>query len=79
MPNLTIKDLPAQLHRQLKARAAQNRRSLNSEIIMCLQGALANPDNDREEAVQRIRRLREQLPIRFDEAEFNRYKRSGRT
>ncbi len=36
MPVLTIKGMPDALYRRLKARAAENRRSLNSEIIFCL-------------------------------------------
>lgn len=36
MPVLTIKGMPDDLYRRLKARAAANRRSLNSEIIFCL-------------------------------------------
>ncbi len=36
MPVLTIKGMPDSLYRGLKARAKNNRRSLNSEIICCL-------------------------------------------
>ena len=36
MPVLTIKGMPDSLYKKLKARAAANRRSLNSEIIVCL-------------------------------------------
>ncbi len=36
MPVLTIKGMPDALYRRLKARAAANRRSLNSEIIFSL-------------------------------------------
>ncbi|HAV61865.1 MAG TPA: hypothetical protein DCY13_05830, partial [Verrucomicrobiales bacterium] len=38
--NLTIKDVPAKLHRQLKARASQNNRSLNWEVIDILSDAV---------------------------------------
>ena len=33
MPAITLKALPGPLHRQLKARAARNKRSLNQEVI----------------------------------------------
>jgi plasmid stability protein len=37
---LTIKNLPDALYRQLKARAAENRRSINSEAILAGERAL---------------------------------------
>jgi plasmid stability protein len=44
MPSLTLKDLPVNLHRQLRARAERHRRSLNREAIACLEAAvLAEP------------------------------------
>jgi plasmid stability protein len=41
MTNLTIKSVPDALYRQLKERAAEHRRSLNSEVIVCLEQAVA--------------------------------------
>jgi plasmid stability protein len=43
MPGLLIKNLPKDIHSRLKERAALNRRSLSSEVIILLQQAL----NDR--------------------------------
>jgi plasmid stability protein len=40
MAGLLIKDLPKDLHRKLKARAAANRRSLSSEATVILENAL---------------------------------------
>ena len=37
MATMTVKDVPEKLHRRLKARAAAHRRSLNSEVIACLE------------------------------------------
>ena len=39
MATLTLKDLPVDLHRKLKARAEQNGRSLNREVIECLEAS----------------------------------------
>lgn len=39
MPTLTIKGLPDPLYRRLKQQAAAHRRSLNGEIIRCLERA----------------------------------------
>lgn len=38
---LTIRNVPDELHERLKARAAEHRRSVNSEVIECLRIALA--------------------------------------
>ena len=40
MATLTIKNLPDKLYAQLKARAAEHRRSLNSEAILAVEQAL---------------------------------------
>ncbi len=41
MPSITLKELPARLHEQLKRRATANHRSLNREVIATLEEALA--------------------------------------
>lgn len=41
MATLTIKNLPDELYAQLKARAAEHRRSINSEAILAVERALA--------------------------------------
>ena len=40
MAGLLIKDVPRELHRKLKARAAANRRSLSGEVLTILESAL---------------------------------------
>lgn len=37
MPTMTIKNIPKVLYKRLKQRAAENRRSLNSEVIVSLE------------------------------------------
>ncbi len=61
MPNLSLKNVPKDLHRRLKERAKANRRSLNSEIIACLHDALLPKRIDPDEAAERIRALRARL------------------
>jgi plasmid stability protein len=48
MPGLLIRDLPEELHRRLKERAAENRRSMNQEVIVLLEQALAWREQDHE-------------------------------
>ena len=66
MATLTLKNIPDDLHRQLKEQAARNRRSLNSEAIHCLEQALAAVPTDPDTYLARIRPLREKttrLPL----------------
>ena len=56
MAGLLIKDLPRELHRKLKARAAANRRSLSGEALTILESALDDRSGPR--TLAEIDRLR---------------------
>ena len=43
MPDILIKDLPADLHKRLKMEAALHHRSMNQEIRQILESHLARP------------------------------------
>lgn len=43
MPNLTLKNVPASLHRALKKQAKAHHRSLNKEVIATLQATTEKP------------------------------------
>ncbi len=51
MAGLLLRDLPDILHRKLKARAIQNRRSMAKEVIIILEKALTE---DEEEDTQML-------------------------
>jgi antitoxin FitA len=59
MVTLTLKNIPETLYDKLKQNAAQNRRSLNSEILVCLEQAVATPKLKRTEVLERVRTLRQ--------------------
>lgn len=63
MPTLTLKSLPDELYHQLKARAAAHRRSLNSEILVCLEQAIAGAAGDAPTALARVDALRQRLRV----------------
>ena len=44
MPGLLIRDLPDDLHRRLRKRAAKNRRSMTKEALVLLEQALRRGD-----------------------------------
>lgn len=39
MPDVTLRDMPRELHRWLKRQAENHRRSMNKEVIALLEGA----------------------------------------
>ncbi len=63
MPNLTIKGIPDQLYKQLKHRATRNRRSLNSEVIYCLEHAASLTTIDPEAWLVGADKLRMKLGL----------------
>lgn len=79
MPSLTIKDIPEDLYEELKRRAEANYRSIDREVIMCIERMVSRRKIDPEKYLLRARQLREKTkhhPITDDE--FNAAKASGR-
>lgn len=79
MATVTVKNIPNELYERLKSGAEINRRSINSEIIMCIENTVIsrrlNPDEILENARQ-LRRITAGNPI--NDAEFNLAKAEGR-
>lgn len=63
MPTLTIKSLPDALYDQLRRRAAAHRRSLNSEVLVCLEQAVASTPADPGATLARVDALRARLRV----------------
>lgn len=78
MPDITLKGIPAAVHRKLKARALRNRRSLNSEAIACLERAVGPAPLDVQQLLGDVRALRTRIGVRTTEAEIDRFKNAGR-
>lgn len=78
MPTLTLKDVPVELHRRLKARAEQNGRSLNREVIECLEAAFGAVAVDVDAVIAEARAIRRSLKHRLTNREIDRLKRQGR-
>jgi plasmid stability protein len=76
---LTIKSIPELLYRQLKERAVEHRRSLNSEVIVCLEQAVAGRLPDASANVAKADALRAKLRVpRLTEARLRAAKAAGR-
>lgn len=79
MATITVKNIPDDLYERLKAIAEINRRSINSEIVACIEKAVTSHRVNPEKVLEVARQLRELTaahPISDDE--FTRAKVEGR-
>jgi len=79
MATVTVKNIPNELYTRLKSVAEINRRSINSEIIICIENAVASRRINLDDALKNARQLR-QLTARhlISDEEFNQAKAEGR-
>ena len=73
---LTLKNIPARLHAELKESAQRNRRSLNSEILTRLERGVAAPKVDRAKLARELKEFTQRLP-HVDHRIGDRFKRKG--
>ena len=59
--NITLKEIPPELHERLREVASQTGRSLNRQIIYMLEQVVLPQRIDREQLAQRIRRRRDSI------------------
>ena len=80
MPDLLIRGIPDELHRELKAAAERDHRSLNGEILARLSASVRPAQVDAVALLERIRRRHRRLgPIDLDEVAPRRPRDEGRT
>ncbi len=63
VPTLTLKNIPKDLYERLKQRAAEHRRSINSEILVCLERALHSERVDPQALLARADAVRERAAL----------------
>ena len=79
MATVTVKNIPDDLYARLKAAAAKNRRSINSEIIVCIERNLIQPKIPAEQIIDRVRRIRAAIrPSQLTIEQIDSAKREGR-
>jgi len=79
MATITLKNIPADLHRRLKKRAIEHHRSLNKEIIATLNSATGNVQHvDVDALIQDARVARSKFTREISAAEIDAWKRAGR-
>lgn len=59
---ITLKNIPDEIYARLKVAAQANHRSINSEVIACLERTLLSARVTGEERLTRARQLRSPLP-----------------
>jgi plasmid stability protein len=76
---LTLKNIPDEVYERLKQSAEVNRRSMNSEAIVCLEQVLMPVRLTTAARLERIRALHATLPPGpFSVEEIDEFKRAGR-
>jgi plasmid stability protein len=75
--NLTLKNIPVELHARLKASAEANRRSLNREILALLEARLEAPVADVAAELRALEDFVKSLPS-VDHGRVTRYRNVGR-
>ena len=79
MPSITVKNIPEELYERLKEAARTHRRSINSEVIVCIEKAVGTHKRDVEAILVRAEALREKTAeYTITDDEINAAKRDGR-
>jgi antitoxin FitA len=79
VPTITLKNIPAELHRELKKRAEEHHRSLNREILATLKTATSKTHRlDIKALIREARAARAKFTRQISDAEINAWKRAGR-
>ncbi|MCY4397788.1 MAG: Arc family DNA-binding protein [Gemmatimonadetes bacterium] len=79
MPDVALRGIPEELHRELKAAAKRSHRSVNGEILARLAASVRPRPVDAAALLERIQRRHEALaPIDLDENTVRRLRDEGR-
>ena len=78
MPTLTIKNIPDELYEKLKASAVVNHRSLNGELIYCLESVFKPQKVSSSDRIDKARMLRSKINAMIDPDEISEAIRLGR-
>ncbi len=70
MPSLTVKNIPNDLYNELRQVAETHRRSLNSEIIVCLEKALLHTKITPEQRLENAKAIRSNIKHRIPPKEI---------
>ena len=80
MRAITVKNIPDNLYQRLKQSATENRRSLNSEILVCIERTVQNRKHeDVQDILARARKMRQKTRGHvLTDRKFDEMKTAGR-
>jgi plasmid stability protein len=78
MASITVKNIPQDLYEKLKVAASTNHRSLNNEMISCLESVLMPQRLSVDEKLLRARKTRALFTINIDPDEIKKAIEEGR-
>ena len=79
MPNVALRRVPEQLHRELRSAAVRNHRSLNGEILARLTASVRSEPVDPEALLRRIRLQQEAIgPVDVSDETIREMRDAGR-
>jgi plasmid stability protein len=78
MSTITLKNVPAAVHRVLKSRARSHGRSLNKEVIAALEQTLHSSRVDASSVLKHARSVRETIGVYLTERDLTKLKNTGR-
>ena len=78
MSSITIKNIPEPIHAALRQRAVQSGRSLNKEIVHCLESLLMTTKRDVDAELAEFRSHRSQLPGKLTDDLLNQARKDRR-
>ena len=69
--NVTLKDIPSDLHQQLRLRAQSHGRSLNKEVLTILESVISPVKRSPKDLLKQIEARREQMNVYLTEDTIN--------
>ncbi|MGD8782337.1 MAG: Arc family DNA-binding protein [Ignavibacteria bacterium] len=78
MNNITVRNIPERIRKKLKERAAITHRSLNNEIIACLEESLFPNNAEIEKILEQTEKIRSRLKFKVKLEDLNLAKNQGR-
>jgi len=79
MPTITVKNIPPEIYEKLKQSAEMSHRSINSEIIACIERAVRSQQVNPDLLLANARKLRIKTASHpITDSEFTQAKTSGR-
>lgn len=78
MPSITVKNIPEDIYDRVREQAKAHHRSINSEIIACLEQTVKSQQVSTDDILQEARRLRKKAKVSLSSEEIESAINEGR-